>query len=334
MDGRETVANFAIPYARLVPIRGVVVGRDNSPISGGYVRVARQTTSGVARALPGFSIIQPDGAFSLKVLAANSYLLHAQSGSPWLRAGVQKDVEAGTVTVKAGQDNISGVRVLVTPGATIHGQVVAPRGDRVTDVRTLRVFPVPLDSDMDPIRVLASTGVHSDGTFELRNVFGTNLLYLAGSSAVAPLDAVLVRRQDITDTGLTAGRGQRIRDVEIVLGSTVTKVLGIVADTMGRPASNCVVAFFSADERRWGHPLDRYTRVTRTGDDGSYAISSLPTGDFIAVAVPRLDVSDVRDSSILARMRSVGTLVRLGRGEQKQVALVLRENQYPSMARK
>jgi hypothetical protein len=322
--GQQSVANFAIIPARLVRVRGWVINSSGSLVTAGVVRAVRRYPTGALVSLPrGTTRIQTDGSFTIQVPADGAYILYASVGRPFVKPGVQNDIEIGRASITVQTEELSNVRVTTVLGGVISGRVLTSRDVSTADVAALRVSPVALDPEEAAAGVLSSTLVQADGTFELRNVFGHILVDIGAPGAVGWLKAVFVNDQEVSDAGIDVGAAEHLRGVQIVLGDPKTEVFGLATTVAGQPARNCVVLLFAADERKWRHPLARYVRVTRSTEDGNYSIGGLPSGDYLAVSLEHIQSESATEPSILARLRSAATQIRFADGEKKELNLTL-----------
>jgi len=186
---------------------------------------------------------------------------------------------------------------------------------------SLRIAAIPSDGVSD---VLGSAPVQADGTFHLRNVFGRNLLRLASLDERVWVKAVYVDGNDVSDSGIIAESGQQIH-ATVVLGEPEAEVSGRVSDGARSHTGNAAVIVFAATEALWTHPLNRYSRVTRSSDTGKYSLTGLPQGDYLAVALDDIDMVTAVRPAFLARLRAVATRIKFNGSSKQYVDLAVQK---------
>jgi len=186
----------------------------------------------------------------------------------------------------------------------------------------LRVFPMPLDRSEAP--VTASASVNQLGEFELHNVFGRTLIYTDAPVRLGVrVKGVYLNGNDLFDTGLIVKPGQRIRHVRISLTGRLTEIFGTVRTRSGTLVTDAVVLACPVDPAKWGDPLNRYAKFTRSGPDGRYFISGVPPGEYAVVAADSLDVDVVSDKAMLTRLLAGAARVRIGEVRTRAVVVYL-----------
>lgn len=138
------------------------------------------------------------------------------------------------------------------------------------------------------------------------------------------MKAVYANGVDVTDTPLPFGRSdQSIRDLEVVLTSRITQVVGSVTDNRGRPVVGVSVIAFSPDRDQW-YPDSRFLRRATTRNDGTFAMP-LPPGDYWVAAVDWtaavVGEDGWRDPDFLESLVSRATKTPLAEGQTVAVAL-------------
>jgi protocatechuate 3,4-dioxygenase beta subunit len=330
--GQEAAADFALVPSRLVRVTGSVVDSSGRPVAEGMVRVTPRSDAGGGVFFMGSGArLRDDGTFTVGGVAPGSYTLAVNTGRGFGFGGPNEEVESeyGSVPITVGNEDVTGVLIATTKGATATGQVVVEEGSSGISLSALRVFASPADLDETmAVGPPATSRVNEDGTFELRNLFGRRMLNIgptgpgAGSSPWR-IEAMYLGHEDITDTGFEARGGQRITGLQIVLTTQTTEISGTVADGRGAPVKDYAVIVFAADERKWMHPSSRYTRSARPDQEGKYSLSGLPPGDYLAIAVEYADPTSIGDPELLTRLRDAATGVSLRDGEKKALNLVL-----------
>jgi hypothetical protein len=165
-----------------------------------------------------------------------------------------------------------------------------------------------------------------DYTFEVRTFPGRVGLRAAVPSGPGAtgwqLKAIRVDGVDVTDTGLDVG-AQGLRDVEIEMTSRAQQISGTVTDAAGSPVKDYVVALFSQNRTQWTDPMARHFAVGRPADGGGFKVATLPPGEYFAVALAQLDVTDWQDPNTLEALSRLGTAFALTPGDTRTLALRL-----------
>ena len=73
---------------------------------------------------------------------------------------------------------------------------------------------------------------------------------------------------------------------------------------------------FPSDERLW-FPQSRQIMATRSGATGSYQFTTVPSGDYLIVAVDDVEQGEWFDPSYLEQIRNRATKVRVDEGDQR-----------------
>jgi hypothetical protein len=69
--------------------------------------------------------------------------------------------------------------------------------------------------------------------------------------------------------------------------------------------------------------MNRYVAVGRPGNDGTFRISTLPPGDYYAIALDGIDGSEALDPESLEGMARLATTVSLAAGDTRTLDLKL-----------
>jgi protocatechuate 3,4-dioxygenase beta subunit len=338
--GEEALADFALIPARLVKLTGTVLDSGGRPVTRGMVRLTQSDeVLGFFMANQPVGRIRDDGAFTIGGVAPGSYNLVVNSrdfGDQFDDAGM----EFARMPVSVGDEDLAGLLITTTKGATATGQIVfenAPPSSEPTNVRVL-LSPVDFEGAGFGMGPGGGGRVNADWTFELRNLFGrftVNVVGLQGGAtrSAAPgvqtggsawqVKAVYLGGQDIVDSGFEGRGQQRITGLQIVMTNQQTELSGTVTDAKSQTLKDYVVVAFPEDETKWTLPSMRYIRTARPDQDGTYRLNGLPPGEYLAAAVEYIETGSTGDPEILARLRAAATSVRLEEGEKKVLGLKL-----------
>ena len=162
--------------------------------------------------------------------------------------------------------------------------------------------------------------VADDLSFELTATPGKNRININNLSPTWTMRAIRVSGIDVIDEGIEVKASENIRDVEIELTNKVTTVSGLVTDGRGEASRDYTAVIFSPDSKRWATG-SRYTRTVRPDQDGRYKTTGLPPGDYLIVAIDRVQQGQASDPEFLERIRTNATSFSVSEGETKSVDL-------------
>jgi hypothetical protein len=141
-------------------------------------------------------------------------------------------------------------------------------------------------------------GTTPPGTY-LRSIFG------GGHDA---LDAPV----DLTDRDLN--------DIEITLTDRGTEITGSIRDGRLMHIPGAAIIVMSAHNRQWTPNRTRYLRASSAG---SFAITGLPPGEYLIVAIDDALAEGWQDSRVLTQLRTLGTRIALREAESRTLDLRL-----------
>jgi hypothetical protein len=190
------------------------------------------------------------------------------------------------------------------------------------------VLPILVKPDEGKPLLTPTAYIGNDFTFQLKASPGRTTL----RGWVTPgdvdgrwiLKAVRVHGLDIVDTGIELKLNEHVDEVEIEFTNHLQQVTGLVTDTAGHPASKCVVVVFAQDRSRLSVKSSRYWAFTNVVEDSRYNISSLPPGDYLAVALDREEPPEGwQDPDSLDSISRNAVRFSLGEGETRRLDLKL-----------
>jgi hypothetical protein len=164
--------------------------------------------------------------------------------------------------------------------------------------------------------------IERDGTFTLRGLLGTHAIRVNGLPQAWMVQSVTAGGRDVSDSVMSFGANQELRDVRVTITDRVTEVNGTVA-TGSQPARDYSVVVFPEDDTRWAFPT-RYVRAARPDQQGRFRIRGLPPDErYLIVAVDYLEEGEGGDPEFLEQIKESATRLSLGPGETKPVELRL-----------
>jgi len=320
--------DIALMPARLATISGIAIDSQGRPLTaGGVSAIVRGAGSPALGLLNG--PVRQDGTFSLPNVPPGEYIVRVARPPQAGVADGRPEFSVAFVTING--EDLSGLTLAPILPATVSGRVVFddPGAAQSMKPSNIRVLTQSLGVD-DGLLGLGLNGppppLADDYTFEVRTFPGRVGLRAAVPSGPGAtgwqLKAIRVDGVDVTDTGLDVG-AQGLRDVEIEMTSRAQQISGTVTDAAGSPVKDYVVALFSQNRTQWTDPMARHFGVGRPADGGVFKVATLPPGEYFAVALAQLDVTDWQDPNTLEALSRLGTAFALTPGDTRTLALRL-----------
>ncbi len=316
--GEETTVGFALQPVRTIRISGTVVSATGGPPGGGSVRLASADGDDVALGVGGGGRIQADGTFTLVNVVPGSYVLTARAGGGRGLVFRNDDMEQGSIPVTVSGEDITGIAIVTTRGATIGGVVVADGGAR-PPLAGVRVATRP-GRAFGPMSSGDAATVTAFGAFSLSLLHGSVRLRVDGLPPQWAVKSIEVGGADVTDSPLELKGTEQITGARITLTDRIAEING-TATRGGAAATDYSVVIFADDESRWRFP-SRFVRSTRGDQQGRFTVRGLPPDvSYLAAAVSRLEDGDAEDPEFLAQLRGRASSVSLREGETKTIEL-------------
>jgi len=306
---------FQMTPAEMSTISGVTTDELGKPIqatlmlvptSGGDVRAEI-----LARLQSG-----PDGTFVIRNVPAGAYALQG-FGRP-VGGGNLANAPFGALQLTVDGD-MPNLTLKIAPGTTLRGRILLEGGATPPDPTRFRLFPLPVNFATAPLGGGPPNSVtNADWTFEVKNMNGVRALMM---SAIAPgwmLKGVTREGKDITDQPVDFRDGD-VNGVEITVTSNIATVSGTVTEA-GQAAADCVVVLFAEDAAKWAFP-SRYMGTARPDAKGAFTLSGLPSGNYLAIAVPLLQGQEWQNPLLLEAYRALATRVIVTEGGKATVSL-------------
>ena len=319
--------SFALLPVRTVRVSGSVIDSTGKPLTGGFLMLApADSTSEAPMIFGGGGNVRGDGSFTLTNVAPGSYTLTVTTRGPGGgrfggRGGTAAAVEGdiASVALSVGNEDMSGVTIATTRGATLSGTVVAAAGSGQAPLSSIQIttVAVPVGRGLGN----PSAGVAANGTFTLRGLLGSRVIRVTGLPQNWMVQSIVVNGADVSDDVVEFSGSEEIR-ARVTITDRVTEVNGTVM-AGNQPAKDYSVVIFPEDDTKWTFP-SRYVRAARPDQQGTFRVRGLPpNGRYLAVAVDYLEDGEASDPAVLEQLATSGTRFSLGAGETRALDLRL-----------
>lgn len=164
--------------------------------------------------------------------------------------------------------------------------------------------------------------VKQDGSFEIKDAVGGEFQLAVGASSDKYRDyytkSVLLRGQEVADTGFTVGPGTVL---DVVISAKGGAIEGTVVDGGGKPVAEATVAAVPSSGKL-ARP-DAY-QSGRTDEKGQFLLRGLNPGQFVVLAFAEMQ-GDYHSPEFAKKYESQGEKVELDEGMRKSVVVKLIE---------
>ncbi len=314
---------FALQPVRTVRVSGSVVTSSGSALTGGIVALVGAADTNEAPIMMGAAgRVSAGGSFTIVNVAPGSYVLSVRAGPGGPNAasrGANAEPEVASLPVVVGAEDVVGLSVATTRGASIEGTVVAEGTSTPPTLGNLQVT-ARATSGSPGTGAGRNSRVAANGTFRLASLVGSHSLRVDGLPQQWALKSIVINGTDVIDTPLDFRGTEQITGARIVLTDRITEVNG-VATLGGQPAKDYDVLVFAAEPTRWTFP-SRYVRSASANQQGGFSVRGLPQdARYLAVAVDYLEDGESQDPEFLALMKEKATTFPLRDGETKTIDL-------------
>jgi hypothetical protein len=218
-------------------------------------------------------------------------------------------------------DDITGLVITGTRGAKAAGTITFGRGAHPDGATNVRVTAPATDNS--PMPSMGMSSVKDDGTFEIDSLVGNHIFRVTNPPRGWMLKSVLYNGQDVTDQGIELKPGEDVAGIEIDLTSSTQSVIGTVSSDSSELVKDCTVVIFANEPQKWPLPQNRWIASARPDQDGRYRVTSLPPGQYYAIAVDYVAQGEWQDPEWLARAAKKATTFTLEEGANKTLDLKL-----------
>ena len=314
---------IAVAPTPIVSISGTAANSQGQPIKAGMVRL-QQSGHGPMSMRPG--VILPDGSWTISGVVPGEYKLFVQA----LRSSFEEIAMTGTSAVSesaemrltVGSDNMSGLTLVTSAGATLKGHVRWEGGTPAAGTGGF-LGSIGLFDPTDTTSFGAGGGtIREDGTFEIKNVQGTRMIRAGGFPKGWALKAITLNGRDITDAPIDIVAGQDLSGIEVLVTQNAAEISGTVQNAKGASTTDYVVVLFPPEPEKWGWQ-SRFVRVARPDQTGRFSIPGIPDASYLAVALEYMESGEEANPEFLEKLKTLATRVSVAEGEKKSVTLKL-----------
>jgi hypothetical protein len=96
-----------------------------------------------------------------------------------------------------------------------------------------------------------------------------------------------------------------------------------VVNARGDTIASYVVVLFPQERSRWVSAWNRFVAIGRADAEGNFKVTSLPPGDYYAMALDHVDPTRWQDPEFLQTLTPAATRFSIGDGETKTLYLKL-----------
>jgi hypothetical protein len=336
--------NFALQPVRTVKITGTALNSMGTALTNGMVTLMPADNVGPGPgggpALFGFGgngRVRADGSFSIANVSPGNYTLMAVAGPGGGRGGGGgfairiggpggpgiDDIELASMALPVGNEDVTGLTLVTSKGASLSGNVVAAEGSAAKlNTNQIQIMAQPANGQFLPGPLgNRPARVEADGTFVLTGLTGQKFIRVNGLPQEWTLKAVILNSTDVTDSALEFRGNTDNSGLQIIVTDRVSDVNGKVTTARGDVTRDYTVVVFPDDPARWAFP-SRYVKTARADQQGQFRIRALPADNrYLAVAVDYLEDGEGTDPQFLEQIKDRATRFSLGEGESKGIDL-------------
>ena len=298
--GPEPRVEFKLQLIPPARVAGRLVAEDGKPLLNGAIIMSPSEGEGVPMVPPDDPSVLPDGTFSFGHVVPGRYDIRARG-----QTTPEGSALFGVFSLEVLGADVEGIFMTLRQGALLDGTIAvdARRGTKPPQFATLRVRAPFIDGHTFGD---ALTGiVRPDSQFTLRGLMrGQHQLVIDGLPEPWAVKSVHYRGRDITDQEIQITGKEQMRDVRITITDVSATVSGVVTNPKETPLANAGVLVFPKAAIFWTR-TSRRMRAAYTDQAGRFRISGLPPGDYLAVAAPSVDESDLGRRSRLQALQEI-----------------------------
>lgn len=325
--GRETSQiNITMATSRIATISGNAVSSSGRPITRGVLMLSSNV--GGANMMTMGTPLKPDGSFLFSNVSPGDYRIQVQHAPAadevvLFSSGGAPGTESGSVSVTVTGNDVTGLTIVTSPGATASGRVVFEGAAKPPIAASALNITAP-SVEFGLMMMGGNARIRDDWTFESSGLTERRRFRVINPPSGWYLKSVSHEGNDITDTGMDFKEGQQVSGIDIVITQRVTDLSGTVQDSRANPVTDFVVVAFSSDSTRWGY-MTRFVRTVRPNQEGRFSLKGLPPDEYYVIALDYLEMGEEGDPEQLEKWKANAARVTMGDGEQKSLTLKLNQ---------
>lgn len=289
-------------------IRGRVIGNiAKTPVSSVFVQTITRTGPNASFGRGGI-VKDARGDFDISGVRPGSYFVIAQIT---LKGALYQARQPVTVT----DSDVNGLRLVLTPGATLKGVV---RTEGSVDLSKTRVYLRPRDGVF--FGSYSSPAINPDGTFEFDSLAdGGHLLDVFGLPRDAYVKSATLGGRDVLGSGFEITNGEAPGStLKIVVSANGARVSGTVL-LDGKLFNDALVTLLPAQRSKLGS--DWWFKSTTTDQYGSFTLTGIRPGDYRLFAWQKIKAGEEREPDFLDQFKDQGLKLQVAPGAMLSVRL-------------
>jgi hypothetical protein len=282
---------------RWEPLRGARIGgiarlSTGEPVNGTALLMV-STPPGAPVSFPQAASIGSGGTFEFRDVPPGEYVVQVLAKRQW---GVSE--EFGTRRVSVQGAGTAALTIVTAGGSSMTGRIVFEGGPAPATSSGFHLTAHPSDPEASPAAgiegsLTARAQIRPNWEFQMTNLFGANRI-----AAQAPegwwLKSITIDGINAADDPYTFTSGRAPSDVEILFVRGTATLAGRLMDANNQPVPDHPVVVLSTDPSRI-YPGSRHMALARTAQDGSFALSAVPPGDYWIAPMDAADAGESPD---------------------------------------
>jgi hypothetical protein len=314
LGGHDTTRiDIAMLPARAAPVAGRVITASGLPAANAWL-VLQSIGEGPGSGLGSDTRSGSDGSFLIPNVVAGPYEMHVRlSGKP---------SEGAVLSFVATGEPVTNWTIPVTVGGRMRGRVVPPANAGLVRPADLSFSAVPVSDTL-----MFGTGfggpIKDDWTFDWDFLLGRRVIRHATLPPGWSISAVMRGDEDITDVPVVFNGAEVVENLEILLTTDSTSIVGTTTGEGGVPAADYTVIAFSDDADKWT-PWSRFIKSARPDDKKQFRIEGLPPDRYRIAALTRVENLQWLDRDFLEKLRPDALPLTLDPGQALTVTLTVK----------
>lgn len=322
--GQEVqMPEFSMVPGRVGTISGTAVSSSGLPLVGEQVSMSQEFSGPGSSSSFGMSgsKVAADGTWTIRNVSPGEYKLTLRAAGDADRAA-----EGATTTVIFAGEDLTGIMLVTTTGATLRGRVITDTGEALPRDHKMRMSSRPVDTTRTFTVFDQDNGrVRDDMTFELKSVFGSSRLSISPIPPGWSLRAITHEGKDLVDEPIEFRGGQQVEGLTVLLSKSMPKVRGTLLDERGVPMEGSVV-IFPEDQAKWSEQ-SRLIRSARPDHAGTFEFRDVVPGEYLLAPLDYVRDNDWSDPAFLEGLREHAKRVRVDDTGAPPVALTMKKSQ-------